>query len=590
MNTIDQIAGAVREGSSALLLSGRSLYDFVFDGDRIRPLFQVLRRTLEQEFGMVFVTYSRATGIQSFENSITHKPDLETIRRALQTAGLVNIPQDENEIVTVIRAAGKLLRSGGEQPVWQDGRPLRFALCFEFAEHIVPGQAHSSQTDGEKVVSELVYILSQSLVLRDSGSILIFHGRHDMVDALASGALRPIHLAQPTETDKTSFLSAALDLYDEAELEEGLTNAGVVSLSVNTPNRSIEAILRGSHYSHRPVTANEIAEQKYRDVLQLSEGTLVPLDTNRIRNVRLVGRNIEVPMAVLSRFADLLGAGNTSMAANVLMAGAPATAKTDLALLVAGRAQCPAYQMLSPKGGIVGETERKARLQQQALREWVPNVAYCDEITEAFPLERGEFNGDSGASRAVTAELLSSLSDETRRGKALLIASTNRIWAIGAAMRSRFVVIPVLSPLKEDIPAIIVSTAERVSPGSDVSLVDPLLLEAAAVFYAKGANPRYIRSALSNALLALGLDVLDAKAVRFAAADLCVLSDIESSIYADLQAIRFCTSSSFLPWSGRPDKYPFPEYLKGLVDGSSGEIDRRALDRRIEELKPYANV
>ena len=86
-----------------------------------------------------------------------------------------------------------------------------------------------------------------------------------------------------------------------------------------------------------------------------------------------------------------------------------------------------------------------------------------DEITEQFPLEQSEgFDGDSGASRAVMGQLLTSLSDESRRGRALLVATTNCPWRIGAAMRSRFTVIPVLHPLEEDFPGILASIAEQV--------------------------------------------------------------------------------------------------------------------------------
>jgi hypothetical protein len=123
----------------------------------------------------------------------------------------------------------------------------------------------------------------------------------------------------------------------------------------------------------------------------------------------------------------------------------------------------------------VGETERKARLQQTALREWVPNIAFADEITEMLPLERSDFDGDSGASRAVMAALLTSLSDETRRGKSLLIATTNCPWRMGAAMRSRFVVLPVLHPLKEDYASIVVATAPRIAPQTELDAADPHL-------------------------------------------------------------------------------------------------------------------
>jgi hypothetical protein len=243
--------------------------------------------------------------------------------------------------------------------------------------------------------------------------------------------------------------------------------------------------------------------------------------------------------------------------------------------------------MLSPKGGIVGETERKSRLQQAALRDWVPNIAVADEITELLPLERSDFDGDSGASRAVMAALLTALSDETRRGKSLLLATTNCPWRLGAAMRSRFVILPVLHPLKEDFPGIVATTVRRVAPNIEVDAGDERVREAAAIFYEKGASPRHIRAALSNALLLHG--TLTADVVLFAAHDLTPATDFASTIYADLWAVRACSSRSYFPWSSDPQNFPFPAHLQGIVE-ADGHVNEAELNKRTEGYRPHANV
>jgi len=330
-----------------------------------------------------------------------------------------------------------------------------------------------------------------------------------------------------------------------------------------------------------------LAEQKNRDVEALSEHTLSVLDTFRARHLKLVGRNISAPMAILERYGEALLKGDASMPGNVLLVGPPGVAKTDLAILTAEGAKAAAYQMLSPKGGIVGETERKARIQQEVLREWVPNLAFVDEITEALPLERTDFDGDSGASRAVQAALLTALSDETRRGKSLLVATTNCPHRMGAAMRSRFTVIPVLYPLAEDYPAILIATACRVEPGTVLNPEDERIREAARLFYLKGANPRHIRASLSNAMIITGS--LTPDAVLAAAHDQSHCADMASTIYADLWAVKVCSSRSFFPWASNPSEYPFPDHLKEFVDGS-GHIRMAELEKRLAELRPHANV
>jgi AAA+ superfamily predicted ATPase len=256
--------------------------------------------------------------------------------------------------------------------------------------------------------------------------------------------------------------------------------------------------------------------------------------------------------------------------------------------MIARRAKAAAYQMLSPKGGIVGETERKARLQQRVLSEWIPNVAFVDEITEALPLERSNFDGDSGASRAVMAALLTALSDEGRRGRSLLIATTNCPWRMGEAMRSRFTMIPVLQPLVEDFPEIVVATARRVKPDVQLEPESDQIRDAARIFHAKGANPRHIRTALSNALLLRGAMTPDT--ILFAAHDLCSTSHLVSVVYADLWAVKTCTSRTFFPWAADSASYPYPDHLRGIIDPATGDLCTDEIEKRIKELQPHANV
>ena len=271
--------------------------------------------------------------------------------------------------------------------------------------------------------------------------------------------------------------------------ESDMALDNVANLTANTPNRGLEALLRASHRGNRRVTARELLAQKAKDVEQLSEGTLELLDTEKVASSSLYGRNIATACSIMQRLSSGLVDGNRHMPANVLLAGPPGTGKTDLTKKTARDGKASAYLMHSPKGPYVGMTERLARQQQMLLGQWTPNVALCDEITEQFPLERSDFDGDSGASRAVMGQLLTSLSDEGRRGRALLIATTNCPWRIGAAMRSRFSVIPVLHPLAEDFPGILKSIAEQVKLGTSLDPQDPQVAEAARILLRERCKP-----------------------------------------------------------------------------------------------------
>jgi hypothetical protein len=590
MSAIEEIFRAYDEGYSAVLATGRSLYDLVLDTEgKLRPLLEVLRRDSRTRYGMVLVTYSMAGGLDWDASRIDDDHDRRIIENALRTHRLLDIPQDQNELVRVIRGISSLSRTPTEGLQWTNGRPLRFAFLFEFTEHLTPGSlTNGTQTDPQLIAIELAHMTSQSLALRSSGNLVVFHGREGLIDELVGSALSHVRLRQPDFDEKKAFVSAATSLYHAAKFENGLTPEAAARLTTNTPNRGLEGLLRASHRSGRALTAKELVAQKNRDVEALSEHTLTVLDTARVENLQLCGINIATPRAILERLGAELLAGNPCMPANILLVGPPGTGKTDLAIVTAQKANAPAYQMHSPKGGIVGETERKSRLQQTVLREWVPNIAFCDEITEALPLERSDFDGDSGASRAVMAALLTALSDESRCGKSLLIATTNCPWRMGAAMRSRFIYVPVLHPLKEDFVGIVRAIAQRLAPAAVLNGTDPQIVEAAQIFYEKGANPRHVRAALSQALLLRGN--LTPDTVLFAAHDLCASTDLVSAIYADLWAIKSCSSRSFLPWAASPSTYPYPTHLHGIVDAKTGNINPVELDARINELRPAANV
>lgn len=589
MHPLTPIYQAYDEGRAALRLSGRPRYDLIPDEDgAVRPLIESLRRGLRRRYGMALITYSLAEGLDWDEPRIADERDRRTLATALRTHRLVDIAQDQNETVRVIRGISTLCRMPAGGMRWADNSELRLGFLFEFTEHLMPGaMASGTQSDPQLVAIELAHLTSQSLALRASGNLVMFHGREGLLDELVCGALHGVRIPLASEEEKRAFLAAAATIYPKARFEDGLTPEAIASLTSNTTNRGAEELMRASERTGRAITVRELTEQKSRDVETLSEQTLTVLDTRRVADLHLAGRNIAVPAHVLGLCSEALLRGDPSMPANILLAGAPGTGKTDLAIRTAALAKVAAYELHSPKGSLVGETERKSRIQQTVAREWTPNICFADEITEKLPLQRSEFDGDSGASRAVMAAMLTALSDETRRGKSLLVASTNCLWRIGKAMLDRFTVIPVLQPLAGDFPAIVAVTAARVDRQAAVDIGSPQVLEAARMFHEKGATPRHIRSALSNALLLKGR--LTADTILFAARDYTGMSGQASAIYSDLWAIKCCSSSSFLPWCDDPEGYPYPPYLAGLVD-ATGRIDEGELNRRIEQYRGGANV
>jgi hypothetical protein len=88
-------------------------------------------------------------------------------------------------------------------------------------------------------------------------------------------------------------------------------------MTTNTPNRGLEAMLFAAHSTGKEITAKELSAQKSRDVEAVTESTVRVLETERIKNVQLRGKNIELPLQFLDRCADGLLTGDLKIPANI---------------------------------------------------------------------------------------------------------------------------------------------------------------------------------------------------------------------------------------------------------------------------------
>jgi hypothetical protein len=583
MRAIEPLVQPFLAGGGAVLWAGRSPRDYDVDEDgKIRPLVEGLRRTLREHLGMVLLTYSKATGLIWDTQDVRNEGVRDAVEAGLRAHELLDLGAPGGNLAPFMSALWGLLRTPPGAS-WPDKRPLHFALLVEFAEHMLPRDPLSG-SDDEMAAVEWVRFLASSLALRKNGHALILHTADEgQVDAQTRAVLALVRLPHPGREGKRQFLEAALQVYSSASFADGLDPDAAAYLSSNTPNWGLHDLLRRSHAIGQPLSSADLLVRRAEDVAAISEGMLTPMDE---RAPALYGQTVTHAWRFLAQVAEGLRRGETRMPHNILLAGAPATGKTELARRLAAEAGVNCYRINSPKAGIVGETERRAGLLFRILFDWAPNVGFIDEVTEIMTTERPEHDLDAGASRAVIGALLAYLGNDNRRGRTVFLGASNCPWRMAEALRGRFIVIPVLSPLREDYPGIVASLTERVN-GRRINPQSAQVQQAAQIFFEKGASPRHILSAFINTQLALGQ--LGENEVLEAAQDFCGDTGRESAIYADLWAIKLTTSKRFLPWYGNAN-YSLPEYLKGIVDPASGEIDRKALEAKIDELRPYAKV
>ena len=588
MNTVKNIFKPYEsDGRSSMILTGRSIYDFECREDGSICTLVQLMAEYAKRMHMVMVRYSLASGI-AVPYNMYEKADSETIKKILSANGISNTKcatgncNASQELVDILRGISRLA-SAPTANNWQDGENMKFLFVFEFTSDIMP----NATTVNQLVARELIYNLVCSRPFLDNGNMFILSDvTEGKIDSQVQGLIYHLFLPYPNYEEKLEFVKGLHRQYPNAQYSPELDDQQIANLSSSTPNRGLDLVFRASHISGCPIEVRGLIEQKSKDVQTISEETISMLDTTRIKEVALKGENVRVPMEFLRKQANGLRSRDKSIPTNILLLGAPGTGKTDMAILTAHWAAVPIYQLNSPKAGIVGETERRATLQTRIFASTTPSLGFIDEITEAMPMQRTH-NLDSGASDSVMQALLNTLSDNSREGQSMLIATTNCGYKMGAAMRDRFVVVPVIMPAIEDFPEIICSIAKQIS-GVSINPQDNYIQQAAKEFYDKHIMPRRIRAALK---LVCQQDGLTPKAILDAANDANPLDEASwlAAVYADLSAISLTVSKRLLPWYGREDSYPFPDYIKEILDENM-EVDPVKLNQELNRLQPYVNV
>lgn len=567
----------LKEGCTCFILTGRDIYDVEASGNRkITSIVRQMAEYCYSELNMILVRYSLSQGLAVPYWLITSREEREAVKKCLSDAGIAiskctsgscNAGQ---ELVDILRGIMKLID--------EEMSNRKFSFLLEFSSDLLPNAA----TVNQLTIRELIFQIYRSRNFMDSGNVLILSDVSDgKIDSQIQAQLPKIVLTYPDCNDKMSFIKALHQRYPNQKYETGLVDSHVANITSGTPNCGLENLFR----SNQPITASALIIQKTKDIEEISEGTCTMLDASQSQSVRLCGRNIEASLKYLMRQAQGLLNRDKATATNILLAGAPGTAKTQLCLRMGLEANVPVVKLNSPKQGIVGETERRVALQTRILSSFNPSIGFIDEFTENIPVSRST-NLDAGASDAVLGGYLSLLSDNSREGRNILLGTTNCLWKLGSAFLDRMTVVPVIMPSSDDLHAILCSLIEETT-GVKYECSDNFIKESSMMFYQKHIMPRRIRAILKFTNQTEGITP---QSILRAAEDANPLDEFSwmGAIYADLNALYYTVTRQLLPWYGHSD-YPFPDYIRNILD-TNMEIDTVKLYKEIQRLKPYVNV
>jgi SpoVK/Ycf46/Vps4 family AAA+-type ATPase len=286
--------------------------------------------------------------------------------------------------------------------------------------------------------------------------------------------------------------------------------------------------------------------------------------------------------------------GATNVPQALLFAGPPGTGKSFIVKAIAKELGWCLLRLGNIREKWVGASERNLELVLWLVETLSPCIVWVDEIDQAWGAQRNTGpSSDAGTSERMMARLWEFMGTMKHRGKILWIGTTNRPDILDAATLDRFqVVVPFLHPTGQEIQELLPVLARQV--GRELA-EDIDAFEIAQVPSLRLPTVRALQEVISMAGVfadmeagEVGVPIRQSNLLRAAREFKPNYNPLVHEFIA-LTTIRMTSFSFLLPWrtfdGRRRTDYELPEYLKGIVDEATGEVDIMALHRRLSELR-----
>lgn len=460
----------------------------------------------------------------------------------------------------------RLLLAGGAKgkvAVILDGADLISA-------HLSVGKGAMSPDD-RTVLSTLRYWATDRDIAGSDNPIFLFSRELADVHAdlrEATSGYKAIEIAMPKREQRVAFV----EWYLANRAEEGqpipldsITTDEIGTITAGLSLRHIEDILLLGAQSG---VSRELVKAR-KDAIIASDYTEVAEMIEPISDEQFGGQE-RLRQWAQDEVIDPLRQGRVNDAPKgVLLVGPPGTGKTYFVRWLAGAVGFNAVSLRSENilGGIVGESERKLKTFFNFVRSLAPCLVFMDELDQSDMSRRGNGSGNPVASNLFN-QMLQFMSDETLRGKVIVVFATNRPDLIDSALM-RFgrvdAIIPVLLPDETERGAIITAQARMQGAG----ITDKAVASLAAVTdkYSAADLGGIVRKARTLARREAASAITPEIVIR--AKSLIRPNSPATADYYTLLAVNACNDAELLP----------PEYA-GLL------ADRAALQERIAAAEP----
>lgn len=339
----------------------------------------------------------------------------------------------------------ELLRPLFEQQVAYEGSDGGFPclmLWVDSAETILPDQPLAQMRLEERQMLLTLREMSESKAADAMGNVLVMTAGsaqdvHEML-RVASSRTETVTVPLPDRDERLAFIREDIAPMPTAEDGEPLFSSDMdeevlANLSAGLSKMQIEDIALRAIASRTPITEQLVKDRKgdiirseYGDVIEILDPAYTFADIGGLEHVKSYFREEVI---------EPIRRGDTAMAPQgALLVGPAGTGKTMVAQALAAesRMNCVNLDLSKILNRWVGSSERNFDKALRCIRAMEPIIVIVEEIDEAFPTRGGD---STGVSSRIFKRFLEFMSDPTKRGKVLVIATSNYPSRMDAALR-----------------------------------------------------------------------------------------------------------------------------------------------------------
>ena len=435
----------------------------------------------------VVAVYHIAGGIEIFnadeelpKDDDRNLPKQTRRERALNALGIVSggtpapAPSAPTGSLAALQNRTKPKSAPAGDPFAEATRPLDALailsqVVIDHADTLIPeppmqGKGAMSPEDRRILVTLLT--LAKNQTVGDNGNMIFLLARdggelHADLRTSDSG-WAGVEIALPDRQQRLDYLRYYLDRRErrgkKIDLLDRLTVEEVANLTAGLSLRNIEDVLLGGAIAGGLTRVNlkahkdDIVTASYSDVVEMIDPLPNGFDD--------LGGAEAFKRFCMDRIVSQVRAGrDKNVARGILLVGPPGTSKTFGVRALAGEIAFTAAAIKSEKilGGVVGESERKLGKALGFAKALAPCVLFVDEIDQSDMAQRGNNSGNPVA-KNLFSMLMQFASDETLRGKVILVLASNRPDILDPALiRSGRIdaILPMLLPEREQRAAIV---------------------------------------------------------------------------------------------------------------------------------------